>query len=150
MIPKVNITSPKDKVKIELVKVKPLGNCIEVKSKILNICKIFIENKNKKNKKEKKEIIIPIIKINLRGIKEKDTKPSKAKAVAPKKEKLVFPAYLSFLSYSIPVCLKPTHDLNPRINKFFSLKLFKFFTTFLFIKQKSPPFLGTSISLSLE
>ena len=32
-----------------------------------------------------------------------DTNPSKAKAVAPKNEKLVFPAYLPSLSYSIPV-----------------------------------------------
>ena len=32
----------------------------------------------------------PIIKINLKGIKEKDTKPSKATALAPKKEYLVY------------------------------------------------------------
>ena len=88
--------------------------------------------------------------MNLRGINEKETKPSKARAVAPKKEKLVFPAYLSSLPYSTPVCLKPTHDLKPLIKRYFSLKLFKFFTTFLLIKQKSPPFLGTSISLSFD
>ena len=54
------------------------------------------------------------------------------------------------LSYSIPVCLKPTQDLKPLINKFFSPRLFKVFTTFFFIKQKSPAFFGTSISLSFE
>ena len=70
--------------------------------------------------------------------------------VAPKKEKFVLPAYLASLSYLTPVCLKPTHERKPLKNKFFSLKLVKFFTTFLFIKQKSPPCFGTSISLSFE
>ena len=135
---------PKNIVKIKFVKVKPLGRSKDVK---LNT---FTENKNIKNKKDIDEIIIPVTKINLKGINEKDTKPSSAKALAPKNEKFVLPAYLSSLSYSMPVCLNPTQDLKPRINKFFSFKLTKFFTTFLFIKQKSPPFFGTSISLSLE
>ena len=98
MIPKVNITKPKDKVNIELVTVSPFGICNDEKSKIPKICNTFTENKNKKNEKDSKEITTPLIKINLKGNKEKDTKPSKAKAVAPKKEKLVFPAYLLSLS----------------------------------------------------
>ena len=142
--------NPKDKVKIELVKVKPFGSCIDEKSKIPKPWKIFAETRNIKNKKDIIEIIVPVININLKGTNEKETKPSNAKEVAPKKEKLVFPANLASLSYSIPVCLNPTHDLNPRINKFFSFKLFIFFTTFFFIRQKSPAFLGTSISLNLK
>ncbi len=86
------------------MKVNPLGNCKDVKSKIPKIWNIFTENKNKKNKKDKNEIKIPVIRINLNGIKEKDTKPSRAKAVAPKKEKFVFPLYRSSLSYSTPIC----------------------------------------------
>ena len=42
-----------------------------------------------------------MIKINLKGSKEKDTKPSRARAVAPKNEKLVFP-FLCY--YSKPCC----------------------------------------------
>ena len=90
MIPSVNITKPNDKVKIELATVKPFGITNSARSKILNICNIFTENKNKKNKKDIIEIITPVIKINLSGTREKDTKPSKAKALAPKKVKLVF------------------------------------------------------------
>ena len=69
-----------------MVTVNPFGICNAEKSKIPEICNTFTENKNKKNKKDSKEITIPVIKINLKGNKEKDTKPSKAKAVAPKKK----------------------------------------------------------------
>ena len=85
-----------------------------------------------------KEIIIPENKTNLRGTRENDTKPSNAKTLAAKKENLVFPAYLASLSYSMPICLKPTHDLNPLINKFFSPKLF------IVILSKNITYLGFS------
>ena len=149
-MPSVNITKPKDKVNIEFVNVKPFGIIKDVKLMIPNTWKIFTENKKRKKRKDSNEIIIPVTKINLKGNKENETNPSIAKMLALKKEKFVFPANLSSLLYSIPICLNPTHDLSPRINKFFSFKLFKFLTIFLFIKQKSPAFFGTSISLSFE
>ena len=73
--------------KIKLVTVKPFGiTSAELRSKIPKIFNTFNENKYKKNKKDNKEIITPVIKTNLKGIREKDTKPSKATALAPKKE----------------------------------------------------------------
>ena len=42
---------------------------------------------------------LPINKINLKGIIEKDTKPSKAREIDPKKLNFASPAFLSGLSY---------------------------------------------------
>ena len=47
MIPKVNITKPRDKVRIELATVKPFGITSEVVSRKPQICNIFTENNNK-------------------------------------------------------------------------------------------------------
>ena len=94
---------------------QPLGQYSGLKCEVFESMEILKGNSSK----DIMEIITPVIKINLRGTKEKDTKPSRAKALAPKKEKLVFPAYLESLSYSTPACLNPTQDLNPLINKFF-------------------------------
>ena len=64
-------------------------NSLSIKPIIINI---FTENKNKKSSIDNKDKIIPMTKVNLRGSKEKDMMPSKAKALAPKKENLGLPA----------------------------------------------------------
>ena len=77
------------------------------------------------------------IKIKTRNI-EKEIMPSNPRKRELKKLNFSFPAFLSGLSYSIPVCLNPAHDLSPLINKFFSLKFTIMSQIFFFIKQNSP------------
>src|SRR4051794_18396985 len=61
-------------------------------------------------------------------------------------EYLEEPAILSSLSYSTPICLKPTQVLIPLIYLLSSGILFKTSTILLLISEKSPESIGISIS----
>ena len=74
-------------------------------------------------KSDNTNIIIPENNISVNGLEEKFSIPFKAKLYKLNILYFDIPTFLSILSYSIPICLKPIHDLNPRNKYFFLLNL---------------------------
>ena len=103
--------------------------------------------------KEYIKIIIEIIIVinpkpptNFNGFVEKLIIPSVANLIIFFNGYFVFPAALSFLSYSKGICLKPTQLNKPLKNLLCSGRLFTTSITFLSINLKSPVSLGISTS----
>src|SRR3989338_10241604 len=74
--------------------------------------------------KHKKLTKSPKARANRSGRNENDVMPSKEKLNIFQNGYFVSPAYLARLSYSIPVCLYPTHETSPRRKRFRSLNCF--------------------------